>query len=100
MTRLRSLPQQWNDAAMRRIAMRFESRSSWWPLVGMLALGLVAGAAIGGYAVSQRSQLKRLSRYARHMAGGLGDGEGNEAEPESAVTVPFSNHRRKAAKEV
>jgi hypothetical protein len=62
----------------------------------MLALGLVAGAAIGGYAVSQRSQLKRLSVYVRRMGDGLGDMDA----PETELTVPRSNHRRKATSEV
>jgi hypothetical protein len=82
---------------MRRIATQLERRrSSRWPLVGMLALGLVAGAAIGGYAVSQRSQLKRLSVYVRRMGDGLGDMDA----PETELTVPRSNHRRKATSEV
>ena len=33
----------------------------------MLALGLAAGAAIGGYAVSQRAQINRLALHARRM---------------------------------
>jgi hypothetical protein len=62
----------------------------------MLALGLVAGAAIGGYAVSQRGQMKRLSAYVRRMGDGLVDME----RPEGELTVPRSNHRRKATSEV
>jgi hypothetical protein len=82
---------------MRRIATQLERRqSSRWPLVGMLALGLIAGAAIGGYAVSQRSQLKRLSVHMRRMGDGLADMDAPEAE----LTVPRSNHRRKATSEV
>ena len=34
----------------------------------MFALGLVAGAGLGGYVVSQRWQMKRLAGYA-HRAG-------------------------------
>lgn len=92
-----SWPKQWNEAAMRRIATQLESpRSSRWPLFGMLALGLVAGAAIGGYAVSQRAQLKRLSTYVRRMGDGLADMDA----PETEFTIPRSNHRRKATSEV
>jgi hypothetical protein len=93
---LSSWPKQWNDAAMRRIAERLDRPRSAWPLVGMLALGFVAGAAIGGYAVSQRAQLKRLSVYRRHLGGGMDDMD----TPEAELAVPRSNHRRKAHSEV
>jgi hypothetical protein len=93
---LTSWPKQWNDAAMRRISERLDRPRSGWPLVGMLALGLVAGAAIGGYAVSQRGQMKRLSAYVRRM----GDGFADMGAPEAELTVPRSNHRRKATSEV
>jgi hypothetical protein len=97
---LRSMGKHWNDAAMERIvnALPRSSSSRTWPLLGMLALGLVAGAAIGGYAVSQRSHMKRLSDYAHGM--------GNEFAPDTdednpvAVTTHRSNHRRKATSEV
>ena len=98
MSNLRSLPKQWNDAAMRRIAERLDRPRSGWPLLGMLALGLIAGAAIGGYAVSQRAQLKRLSIYTRRMGGELAGMGRSEDEPE--LIVPRSNHRRKATSEV
>jgi hypothetical protein len=91
-----SWPKQWNDLAMRRIAERLDRPRSGWPLVGMLALGLVAGAAIGGYAVSQRAQLKRLSAYALGMGDGLDDMDTSDPE----LSVPRSNHRRKATSEV
>jgi len=62
---LRSWPKKWNDAAVRRIATLPEnSRSRPWPLLAMFALGLVVGAGLGGYAVSQRWQMKRLAGYA------------------------------------
>jgi hypothetical protein len=97
---LRSVGRHWNEAAMERIANALprSSPSRTWPLLGMLALGLVAGAAIGGYAVSQRSHMKRLSEYAHGM--------GNEFAPDTdqddpvAVTTHRSNHRRKATSEV
>jgi hypothetical protein len=66
----------------------------------MLALGLVAGAALGGYAVSQRSQMKRLAIYASrktHEFGRMGD---SEDQAVATVTVPRSNHGRKATSEV
>jgi hypothetical protein len=81
---------------MSRIAERLDRRRSGWPLVGMLALGLVAGAAIGGYAVSQRGQIKRLSAYVRRMGEGLAD----DGTPDDELNVPRSNHRRKATSEV
>jgi hypothetical protein len=66
----------------------------------MFAIGLVAGA-IGSYAVTQRSQIKRLASRAlmarREVLGEFGDVE--VANPVS-VTSRRSNHRRKAAVEV
>jgi hypothetical protein len=98
---LKSWTKQWNDAAMRRIGEWPERRRSTpWPLLGMLALGLVAGAALGGYAVSQRGQLRRLSAYAQRMSIGLAEMRPSETKPVSADTVPLSNHRRKATSEV
>jgi hypothetical protein len=95
---LRSLPKQWNDAAMRRIAERLDRPRSGWPLLGMLALGLVAGAAIGGYVVSQRAHLKRLSVYTGRMGDELAGMDASEDERE--LIVPRSNQRRKATSEV
>jgi hypothetical protein len=45
----------------------------------MLALGLVVGAALGGLAVSQRSQIKRLNTDARGMDDELVEMERDEA---------------------
>ncbi len=85
---------------MRRIVRRFESSpSSRWPLFGALALGLVAGVAIGAYGSSQRAQLKRLSLFARRTRFGLIDMR-DESEPAAVITVAPSNHRRKATAEV
>jgi lipid-binding SYLF domain-containing protein len=67
----------------------------------MLALGLVAGAALGGYAVSQRSQMKRLAMYGHRMSDELAAMGRVEADtPAAAATSSPSNHRRKAASEV
>jgi hypothetical protein len=98
---LRSWGRHWNDAAMERIAdaLPRSSPSRTWPLLGMLALGLVAGAAIGGYAVSQRSHMKRLSDYAHRMGDELSGPNTDEDNP-VAVTTHRSNHRRKATSEV
>lgn len=98
---LRSLGRNWNDAAMERIAAALprSSPSRTWPLLGMLALGLVAGAALGGYAVSQRSHLKRLSEYAHRVGDELAGPDTDEDNP-VAVTTHRSNHRRKATTEV
>jgi hypothetical protein len=97
---LRSLPKRWNDTArLRDIAVLPEySQSRPWPLLGMLAFGLVVGAAVGGYAVSQRSQMKRLAKHVRHMAEGL-EGDDDLAD-EPVVTSQRTNHRRKASSEV
>jgi hypothetical protein len=100
---LRSWGRHWNDAAMERIADALPRRSPsrTWPLLGMLALGLVAGAALGGYAVSQRSHMKRLSAYARRMGDQFAKSETfDEGEPAPVVTTHRSNHRRKATSEV
>jgi hypothetical protein len=97
---LRSWGKHWNDAAMERIAdaLPRSAPSRTWPMLGMLALGLVAGAAIGGYAVSQRSNMKRLSDYSHRMGDEL---TGSDGDDESvAVTTHRSNHRRKATSEV
>ena len=98
---LKSWGRHWNDAAMERIAdvLPRSSPSRTWPMLGMLVLGLVAGAAIGGYAVSQRSHLKRLSDYAHPMGDELSSSDSDDDNP-VAVTTHRSNHRRKATSEV
>jgi hypothetical protein len=68
-------------------------------MFGVLALGLVAGAALGGYAVSKRAHMMRLFSYAQRM-GELSDMGTPEAMPVAVVRVPLSNHRRKATSEV
>ncbi len=99
MTHIWSWPRQWNEAAIRRLVQRYERpQPSRWPLFGMLALGLVAGAAAGGYAVSQRSRLKRLPELAlrvREMRAGRRLHEDGEA----TVVAVSSNRRRKATSE-
>jgi hypothetical protein len=98
---LKSWGRQWNDAAMERIAgaLPRSSPSRTWPMLGMLALGLVAGAAIGGYAVSQRSHMKRLSDYTHRLGDELSSSDSDDDNP-VAVTTHRSNHRRKATSEV
>jgi hypothetical protein len=87
---------------MRDFAILPESSTSRpWPMVGMLAIGLLAGAAIGGYAVFQRNQMKQLAKHVY----GVGDelapmGTTDASESIERVTSPRSNHRRKAASEV
>ncbi len=96
-----SWPKKWNDASLRDIAHLPEfSRSRPWPMLGMLALGLVAGVAIGGYAASQRSQMKRLANYAHRLGDELAGLDDAPVKPPSVVTSPRSNHRRKAAAKV
>ena len=101
MTNLRSWAKRWNDASLRQIAiLREPSPPSRWPLVGMFAIGLAAGA-IGSYAVTQRSQIKRFVRralIARREV--LAELAGVEAAKPISVTSHRSNHRRKAAVEV
>lgn len=98
---LKSWGRHWNDVAMERIAgaLPRSSPSRTWPMLGMLVLGLMAGAAIGGYAVSQRSHLKRLSDYARRMGDEPSSSDGDD-DNSVAVTTHRSNHRRKATSEV
>ena len=98
---LRAWARRWNDASLRQLANLREPRPSRrWPLVGIFALGLVAGV-IGSYAVARRSELKRLAELAYRMKGGALDeaDEVEEAKPVS-VTSRRSNHRRKAPAEV
>src|SRR5258708_13667621 len=87
---LRSWGRHWNDAAMERIADMLPRRapSRTWPMLGMLAIGLVAGAAIGGYAVSQRAHMKRLSGYADRMGDEKSDPDGDGDNPLAGPTPP------------
>jgi hypothetical protein len=95
---LRSWPKRWNESGLRDIAILPENSGSRpWPLIGMLAIGLVAGAALGGYAVSQRNQMQRLARHAHRMADELA-AMGSEESPKQVTSR--SNHRRKATSEV
>jgi len=99
---LTSLRKRWNDAALPQIpTLPFEPQSRTWPLLGMLAIGLVAGAALGGYAMSQRSQLRRLAMHAYRMGDEPDDMRRVDAAPPvAATTSTLSNHRRKTASEV
>jgi hypothetical protein len=98
---LRSWRNRWNNAALPQIStLPGESPTRTWPLLGMLALGLVAGAALGGYAVSQRSQMRRLAKYAHRMRAELAGVPESEVEPLAYARPPRSNHRRKATSEV
>lgn len=69
-------------------------------MLGMLGIGLVAGAALGGYAVSQRSQFKRLMAHASRIGNEIAGNGGSDEEDASTVTSARSNHRRKATAEV
>jgi hypothetical protein len=97
---LKSWRNRWNEAALPQIpVMPFESRSHPWPLFGMLLVGLVAGAAIGGYAVSQRAEITRLAMHARRVRDEMTTMGDVDGEP-VAVTTHRVNHRRKATSEV
>jgi hypothetical protein len=98
-----SWPKKWNDASLKQIATLPEfSRSRPWPMLGMLAVGMVAGAAIGGYLASrQSSQMKRLASYAHRMGDELDAmGTVETVRPAAVVSSSRSNHGRKAAAEV
>lgn len=101
MTDLRSLAKRWNEASRRHVAiLREPSPPSRWPLLGMFAIGVVAGA-IGSYAVTQRSQINRLARralVARRQV--LDEFGGVEVAKPVSVTSHRSNHRPKAVVEV
>ena len=89
---MRSWPKKWNDASLRQIATLPENSSGGWSLLGMFAVGVVAGA-LGSFAMTQRSQLKRLAMRAM---------DGMDDESIRVVAKPAStlNHRRKAASKV
>jgi hypothetical protein len=100
-TDLRAWAKKWNDASLRQVAsLREPSSSSRWPLIGMFAIGLVAGA-VATYAVTQQTQIKLLARRAltarRELLGQSGEAEVANA---GSFTSPVSNHRRKAVVEV
>ena len=97
---IRSWPKKWNDASLRQFATlpEFSPSPRPWPLIGMLALGLAAGVAIGGYTVSQRSHMRRLAGYAHRLGDEMAEMATDEME--RPPTTPRSNHRRKAAAEV
>jgi hypothetical protein len=99
---LRSWPKRWNDTSLRDIATLPEFPSSRpWPLLGMFAVGLVVGATLGGYAVSQRAQMNRLAKRARRMGDELAAmGKTEAVEPMAAETSNRADHRRKATSEV
>jgi hypothetical protein len=98
---LRSLGKHWNHVAMQRIAASLpeNARPRPWPLFGMLLIGLVAGAAIGALAVSQRSQISRLALRARRVRDEMTSMGKVDVEPVT-VTTHRANHRRKETSEV
>jgi uncharacterized protein HemX len=100
-TDFRSWPKKWNHTSLGDyVALpEFKQSGGPWSLLGMLALGLVAGAAIGGYAVSQRTQMKHLAKRVHRIGDELAAAAEDEAG-NSAATTQRSNHRRKAASEV
>ena len=91
---LASWAKKWNDeATLRRLATLPEHSSiSPWALLGVFAIGLVAGVAIGGYALSQRTMLRRL--------GGETDWLEDQGTEPVSVTTHRSNHRPKVTAEV
>jgi hypothetical protein len=99
---LRSWPKKWNDSSLRDFAILPENAPSRrWPMLGMLAIGLLVGTALGAFAASQRWQMERLARHSDRMSDELAAMNKDEAhKPATEVTYPRSNHRRKAASEV
>jgi hypothetical protein len=100
-TDFRSWPKKWNDTSLGDyVALpEFKQSGGQWSLLGMLALGLVAGAAIGGYAVSHRAEMKRLAKRVRRIGDELAAAAEDEAD-KPVMTTQRSNHRRKATSEV
>jgi hypothetical protein len=98
-TDFRSWPKKWNDTSLGDYVTlpEFKQSGAQWSLLGMLALGLVAGAAIGGYAVSQRAEIKRLARKVRRIGDELAASADDEADEPG---VPTRSNRRKATSEV
>lgn len=98
---LRTLAKTLNAAALRRLGnVREPSRSRRWPLLGMFAIGLVAGA-IGSFAVTRRSELKRLAELAFRMKHRVVDEPAEVEEAKPVLVAPRrSNHRRKRVAEI
>jgi hypothetical protein len=99
-TDFRSWPKKWNDTSLGDyVALpEFKQSGGPWSLLGMLAVGLVAGAAIGGYAVNQRGQMKRLAKHVHRIDDELAAAAQDDAD--KPVTTQRSNHRRKSTLEV
>jgi hypothetical protein len=99
---LRSWPKKWNDSSLGDFAILPENAPSRrWPMLGMLAIGLVLGAALGVFAASQRWQMERLARHSDGMSDELtAMDRAEQPKPAAEVTYPRSNHRRKATSEV
>jgi hypothetical protein len=101
MTDFRSWPKKWNDTSLGDyVALpEFKQSGGQWSLFGMLAIGLVAGAAIGAYAVSQRAEMKRLAKHVHRIGDKLAAATEDEAD-KPVATTQRSNHRRKSRMEV
>ncbi len=97
---LASWAKRWNDASLKQLAAIREPKPRRWPLVGMFAIGLAAGV-IGAYAVTQRSQIKRLASNALTGRNETSNEfETLDLEERAPVRAQRVNHRRKAALEV
>jgi hypothetical protein len=102
-TDLRAWVKRWNDNSLRQFATLPEPSSRRWPLVGMFAIGTIAGA-LGVYAVTQRTRLARLAQLAGRATISRHEGpdelHGIVLDQPISITSHRSNHRRKAEAEV
>jgi hypothetical protein len=93
-TDLGAWAKRWN------VTLRQPAASRRRPVLGFFAAGLIVGA-IGSYAISQRSLIKRLLERAvtarRELLSEFG---GVDLAPSVSVKSDISNHRRKAVAEV
>lgn len=93
---LRSWPKKWNDASLRQIATLPENSSGGWSLLGMFAVGVIAGA-LGTYAMAQRSQIKQ---FAKRAMAGVDDESIHMVAKLAPDLATSSNHGRKATSRV
>jgi hypothetical protein len=99
---LRSWRNRGEAAAQRGLSiLPHRSSTRVWPLLGVLALGMVTGAVMGIFAASQMPQLKRLASQARRFADETRAAHSVEPDEDAVVVTSHrANNRRKAISEV